>query len=109
MTPDSKGINPYRKTCPSCKRILNVRLFCRPKLQIQATCRACWRSKLLADTTGKKIQHALSKGLLPAPVAAYMRRKLDERKQRLNKKEAERKSAQMTKYHAARRNSGVKE
>ena len=109
MTPDSKEINPYRKTCPSCKRILNVRLFCRPKLQIQATCRACWRSTLLADTTGKKIQHALSKGALPPPVAAYMRRKQAERKQRLNEKESERKSAQMTEYHAARRASGVKE
>ena len=101
MTPDSKE-------CTCCKRTLNVRLFCRPKLQIQATCRACWRSTLMADVTGKKIQHALSKGLLPAPVASRMKHRQAERKAKARKKESKRKSEQMTQYHAERR-SGVKE
>ena len=93
----------YKKTCPTCKRTLHVRFFCRPKLQIQATCRACYYDTLARDTTGRKINNAVNAGLLPAPIAAYMLLKQAKRKQAQDKKESKRKSAQMKAYWSRRR------
>jgi hypothetical protein len=108
MTPDSKGINPYRKTCPSCKQDKTPRAFrfARPA-QLRSTCNECYLLALASDPTGKRLQTAEARRIINPATAAKVRAAMAARKARIRKKEAERKSTQMTEYHAARRNSGV--
>lgn len=103
----------HSKLCPLCGKTKHLRRFCRPKLQVQKICNACFALSLAQDLTGKRLHHAVVNGLIHAVKAYVIRALIDKRRESARKREAKRKSAQMLEMHKkkhtpAPRGSGVK-
>ena len=93
--------NKPRQTCPECGITKGIRSFCRPKLQVQKICNACWIKKRAA--TPKLLHNAVTSNQIHAALSGRLIRALNATRAETLARESVRKSAAMKAYWAKKR------
>ena len=93
--------NKPRQTCPECGVTKGIRTFCRPKLQVQKVCNACWIKNKFK--TPKALHNAVTNNKIHAALSGRLMRALDATRAETLARESVRKSAAMKAYWAKKR------
>lgn len=88
--------NKPRQTCPECGITKGIRTFCRPKLQVQKVCNACWIKRKAA--TPKLLHNAITNNQIHATLSGRLMRALNATRAETLARESVRKSDSMKAY-----------